>query len=154
LDHTDIASIRRRHYGVIDLSSARTNHAWLINSTLQVLEIIDPYSQPCDTLNTQSARYSKLSTLSPIFFNMGIQFLGLPGEILVLILSFLPLRDITACKRSCWQHEKLHRGPFSTWSLDLRLLGKFEEVGEGLADFWRRKGDLCADHEYTLPRSQ
>ncbi|KAN0137276.1 hypothetical protein V8E53_004721 [Lactarius tabidus] len=34
---------------------------------------------------------------------MGTQLLGLPGEILVLILSFLPLRDITACKRSCWQ---------------------------------------------------
>lgn len=34
---------------------------------------------------------------------MGTHFLGLPGEILVLILSFLPLRDITACKRSCWQ---------------------------------------------------
>ncbi|KAH8982726.1 hypothetical protein EDB86DRAFT_323397 [Lactarius hatsudake] len=34
---------------------------------------------------------------------MGDQLLGLPGEILVLILSFLPLRDITACKRSCWQ---------------------------------------------------
>jgi len=34
---------------------------------------------------------------------MDIQLLGLPGEILVLILSFLPLRDITACKRSCWQ---------------------------------------------------
>ncbi|KAH9173275.1 hypothetical protein EDB89DRAFT_1958840 [Lactarius sanguifluus] len=34
---------------------------------------------------------------------MGDQLLGLPGEILVLILSFLPLRDITTCKRSCWQ---------------------------------------------------
>lgn len=34
---------------------------------------------------------------------MGTQLLSLPGEILVLILSFLPLRDITACKRSCWQ---------------------------------------------------
>ena len=34
---------------------------------------------------------------------MSIHFIGLPDEILVLILSFLPLRDITACKRSCWQ---------------------------------------------------
>ena len=34
---------------------------------------------------------------------MGTQLLGLPGEILVIILSFLPLQDITACKRSCWQ---------------------------------------------------
>jgi hypothetical protein len=31
----------------------------------------------------------------------GIQFLSLPNEILILILSFLPLRSITACKRSC-----------------------------------------------------
>ncbi|KAI0306810.1 hypothetical protein B0F90DRAFT_1682491 [Multifurca ochricompacta] len=34
---------------------------------------------------------------------MGTQLLRLPDEVLVLIISFLPLRDITACKRSCWQ---------------------------------------------------
>ena len=57
-------------------------------------------SQPCDTPNTSTSRYSKLP-FPP--FDMAIDLLGLPHEIIVLILSSLPLRDITACKRSCWQ---------------------------------------------------
>ena len=32
---------------------------------------------------------------------MGLQLLGLPSEILVLIFSLLPLSEINACKRSC-----------------------------------------------------
>ena len=32
---------------------------------------------------------------------MGTQLLGLPNELIVLILAFLPLRSITFCKRSC-----------------------------------------------------
>ena len=34
---------------------------------------------------------------------MSIQLLSLPSELLVLILSFLPLRSIPACKRTCRQ---------------------------------------------------
>ncbi|KAH9959267.1 hypothetical protein BC827DRAFT_522842 [Russula dissimulans] len=34
---------------------------------------------------------------------MGPHLLGLPDELLVLILVFLPLNSITACKRSCWR---------------------------------------------------
>ncbi len=30
------------------------------------------------------------------------------------------------------EYEKLHRRPFSLWSLDFRLLGEFEEVGDWL----------------------
>lgn len=32
---------------------------------------------------------------------MGLQLLGLPSEILILIFAFLPLPEINACKRSC-----------------------------------------------------
>lgn len=58
-------------------------------------------TQPCDTPNTLGTHYSTQSFQPPS--PMDIQLLRLPDEILVLILSFLPLRDITACKRSCWQ---------------------------------------------------
>ncbi len=67
--------------------------------------IIDPHAiqHSLGTPNTPQVHATQNFQPLPPVFNMDIQLLGLPGEILVLILSFLPLRDITACKRSCWQ---------------------------------------------------
>src|SRR6266702_7184040 len=127
-------------------------------------------TQPRDTQHTPSARYSKLSTPSPRFQHghptprsprrnpcshplipASSRHHRLQTFVLAAAWCHQAVRTIAMPNTN---HEKLHRRPFSPRSLDFRLLGEFKEVGEGLADFWSRKGGCCANHIYPLPRSQ